>query len=40
MSSTVRLSDVAKLAEVGVGTASRVLNGSANVSAATRKKVL
>ncbi|MGX5806473.1 LacI family DNA-binding transcriptional regulator, partial [Bradyrhizobium sp. Arg314] len=25
---------------VGVGTASRVLNGSANVSAATRKKVL
>uniref|UniRef100_UPI000368513F LacI family DNA-binding transcriptional regulator n=1 Tax=Rhizobium giardinii TaxID=56731 RepID=UPI000368513F len=40
MDSTVRLSDVAKRAEVGVGTVSRVLNGSINVSAATRQKVL
>ncbi|WP_153417599.1 LacI family DNA-binding transcriptional regulator [Sinorhizobium medicae] len=36
----VRLSDVAKRAEVGVGTVSRVLNDSANVSASTRQKVL
>ncbi|MDK1376511.1 MULTISPECIES: LacI family DNA-binding transcriptional regulator [unclassified Sinorhizobium] len=39
MSSKVRLSDVAKRAEVGVGTVSRVLNGSVNVSADTRQKV-
>lgn len=37
---TVRLSDVAKRAEVGVGTVSRVLNRSAKVSAITRQKVL
>ncbi|WP_164827240.1 LacI family DNA-binding transcriptional regulator [Sinorhizobium meliloti] len=36
----VRLSDVAKRAEVGVGTVSRVLNDSAKVSASTRQKVL
>ncbi|MGO4486692.1 MULTISPECIES: LacI family DNA-binding transcriptional regulator [Rhizobium] len=36
----VRLSDVAKRAEVGVGTVSRVLNDSPKVSAATRQKVL
>ncbi len=36
----VRLSDVAKRAEVGVGTVSRVLNRSAKVSAITRQKVL
>ncbi|MGZ2403036.1 LacI family DNA-binding transcriptional regulator [Rhizobium ruizarguesonis] len=40
MDSRVRLSDVAKRAKVGVGTVSRVLNSSANVSAATRQKVL
>ncbi|WP_050579560.1 LacI family DNA-binding transcriptional regulator [Rhizobium leguminosarum] len=40
MDSRVRLSDVAKRAEVGVGTVSRVLNDSAKVSAATRDKVL
>ncbi|MDX0415170.1 LacI family DNA-binding transcriptional regulator [Sinorhizobium medicae] len=40
MGSTVRLSDVAKRAEVGVGTVSRVLNGSAKVSAITRQKVV
>ncbi|WP_457812187.1 LacI family DNA-binding transcriptional regulator [Sinorhizobium meliloti] len=36
----VRLSDVAKRAEVGVGTVSRVLNNSAKVAASTRQKVL
>ncbi|MCM5687835.1 LacI family DNA-binding transcriptional regulator [Sinorhizobium meliloti] len=40
MGNRVRLSDVAKRAEVGVGTVSRVLNRSAKVSAITRKKVL
>lgn len=40
MRRTVRLSDVAKRAEVGVGTVSRVLNRSAKVSAITRQKVL
>ncbi|UFX12899.1 LacI family DNA-binding transcriptional regulator [Sinorhizobium meliloti] len=40
MGNRVRLSDVAKRAEVGVGTVSRVLNRSAKVSAITRQKVL
>ncbi len=38
MSATIR--DVAKYANVGVGTVSRVINASESVSAATRQKVL
>lgn len=37
---TVTIRDVAKRAEVGIGTVSRVLNNSPNVSSATRLKVL
>ncbi len=37
--SSVTIRDVAKKADVGVGTVSRVLNGSASVSEATRQKV-
>lgn len=36
----LRLEDIARLAGVGLGTASRALNNSPGVSAATRKKVL
>lgn len=36
----VKIADVAKLANVGAGTVSRVLNGSSNVSPETRKRVL
>ncbi len=36
---TITIRDVAKLAGVGVGTVSRVLNGSDSVSIATRQKV-
>ena len=38
--STVTLKDVAKEAEVSVATASRVINGSENVSMSTRSRVL
>jgi DNA-binding LacI/PurR family transcriptional regulator len=39
-SGQLRLADIARLAGVGLGTASRALNNSPGVSAATRKKVL
>jgi DNA-binding LacI/PurR family transcriptional regulator len=38
--SSVTIHDVAKQAGVGIGTVSRVLNGSANVSPQTRERVL
>lgn len=38
--SSVTIHDVAKYAGVGIGTVSRVLNGSANVSPQTRERVL
>lgn len=37
---TATIRDVAKRADVGVGTVSRVINGSASVSHATRQKIL
>ncbi|TDT72288.1 LacI family transcriptional regulator [Hypnocyclicus thermotrophus] len=40
MSKIVKLKDVAKLAGVGIGTASRVLNEHPNVKDSTRRKVL
>ncbi|NDL68825.1 LacI family DNA-binding transcriptional regulator [Anaerotalea alkaliphila] len=40
MKRTIRLKDVAQMAGVGVGTASRVLNGHSNVSPEKREKVL
>lgn len=40
MGNTVRLKDVARLAGVGIGTASRVLNNHPNVSEEKRQKVL
>ena len=39
MSTTPTMADVGKHAGVGIGTVSRVLNGSVHVSDATRKKV-
>lgn len=40
MTNTLTIRDVAKKAEVGIGTVSRVLNNSPSVSEATRKRVL